>query len=165
MPTYLHKMLHIDNRLISQIMPIAMILNVITIYITGRIANHVTPFIILRNLIIASAILIPISYCLIDAGQIAVGVIILAILEGVAAMIIPYLITCLFPAKIRLTGVAMSYNIGFTIFGGMAPIIISSSIQSGHGVYQTPLIFMAVILLICSFGLYYAKRHSCDPIA
>ncbi len=164
MPTYLHKMLHIDNRLISQIMPIAMILNVITIYITGRIANHVTPYIILRNLIIASAILVPTSYWLIDAGHIAAGVIILAILEGVAAMIIPYLITCLFPAKIRLTGVAMSYNIGFTIFGGMAPIIISSSIQSGHGIYQTPLIFMTVILLVCSFGLYYAKRHSCDPI-
>lgn len=80
-------------------------------------------------------------------------------------MIIPLLITSLFPAKIRLTGVAMSYNIGFTIFGGLAPIIISSSIKSGvGGIYTTPIIYLSAIAIIAAFGLIFAKKHSHDSI-
>jgi predicted MFS family arabinose efflux permease len=164
MPTYLHSILGVDNKLISQIMPLVMLLNVITIYITGRIANHSGPYLILRNLLLASIVLGPVSFWLISQQQILLGVVILGILEGVAAMIIPYLITCLFPAKIRLTGVAMSYNLGFTIFGGMAPIIISSSIKAGYGVYSTQICYLLAIIAVAAIGLLYAKRHSHDPI-
>lgn len=165
MPTYLHGILKVDNKIISSIVTIAMISNVLTIYILGKIANTITPYIILRNLLISCVILIPLSYWLIDLQFYAAGTIILAILEGAAAMIIPYLITCLFPAKVRLTGVAMCYNIGFTIFGGMAPIIISSGIKAGYGVYTTPLAYMLVILIVCAIGLGYAKRHSDQAIS
>lgn len=165
MPTYLHGILKVDNKVISSIMTIAMISNVLTIYILGKIANTTTPYIILRNLLISCVILIPLSYWLIDLQFYAAGTIILAILEGAAAMIIPYLVTCLFPAKIRLTGVAMCYNISFTIFGGMAPIIISSGIKAGYGVYVTPLVYMFVILIVCAIGLGYAKRHSDQAIS
>ncbi len=164
MPTYLHGILKVDNKVISLIMTVAMISNVFTIYILGKIANTTSPYIILRNLIITCIILIPCSYWLIDSQFYAAGTIILAILEGAAAMIIPYLMTCLFPAKIRLTGVAMCYNIGFTIFGGMAPIIISSGIKAGYGIYATPLIYMLCILIVCAVGLGYAKRHSDQTI-
>lgn len=164
MPTYLHGILKVDNKVISSIMTVAMISNVFTIYILGKIANTTSPYIILRNLIITCIILIPCSYWLIDSQFYAAGTIILAILEGAAAMIIPYLMTCLFPAKIRLTGVAMCYNIGFTIFGGMAPIIISSGIKAGYGIYATPLIYMLCILIVCAVGLGYAKRHSDQTI-
>ncbi len=164
MPTYLHGILKVDNKVISSIMTVAMISNVLTIYILGRIANTTSPYIILRNLIITCIILIPCSYWLINSQFYAAGTVILAILEGAAAMIIPYLMTCLFPAKIRLTGVAMCYNIGFTIFGGMAPIIISSGIKAGYGIYATPLIYMLCILIVCAVGLGYAKRHSDQTI-
>lgn len=164
MPTYLHQMLQIDNKSISHIMPIAMLLNVITIYITGRIANHVTPFKILATLLVSCLILAPISYWLIMNQQILIGVSILAMLEGVAAMIIPLLLTCLFPAKVRLTGVAICYNIGFTIFGGMAPIIISGAIKSGINIYVAPLSFILVIIASCAIGLYYARNHSHESI-
>lgn len=165
MPTYLHGILKVNNKIISSIMTVAMISNVFTIYILGRIANTTSPYIILRNLIIACIVLIPCSYWLINSQFYAAGTVILAILEGAAAMIIPYLMTCLFPAKIRLTGVAMCYNIGFTIFGGMAPIIISSGIKAGYGIYATPLIYMLCILIVCAIGLGYAKRHSDQTIA
>lgn len=165
MPTYLHGILKVDNKVISSIMTIAMISNVLTIYILGKIANTTTPYIILRNLLISCVIFIPVSYWLIDLHFYAAGTIILAILEGAAAMIIPYLVTCLFPAKIRLTGVAMCYNISFTLFGGMAPIIISSGIKAGYGSYVTPLVYMLIILIICAIGLGYAKRHSDQAIS
>ena len=164
MPTYLHQMLHIDNKAISHIMPVAMLLNVITIYITGRIANHVTPSKILSTLLVMSIILVPISYWLIMSSQILIGVSILAMLEGIAAMVIPLLLTYLFPAKIRLTGVAMSYNIGFTIFGGLAPVIISSAIKSGVNIVVAPLSFVAIIIISCAIGLSYARKHSYEKI-
>lgn len=165
MPTYLHEIIKIDSKTISHIMPVAMIFNVITIYYTGRIANHISSYSILKYLLIATILLTPVSYWLIANGFISSGVIILGILEGIAAMIIPLLITSLFPAKIRLTGVAMSYNIGFTIFGGLAPIIISSSIKSGvGGIYTTPIIYLSAIAIIAAFGLIFAKKHSHDSI-
>ena len=164
MPTYLHNILKVENRTISLIMTFAMLSNVLMIYILGKVANTTSPYIILRNLLIASVILIPFSYWLISLQFYAAGTIILATLEGAAAMIIPYLVTCLFPAKIRLTGVAMCYNIGFTIFGGMAPIIISSGIKADYGIYATPLIYMFVIIIVCAVGLAYAKRHSHQAI-
>ncbi len=80
-------------------------------------------------------------------------------------MIIPLLITSLFPAKIRLTGVAMSYNIGFTIFGGLAPIIISGLIKSKiSGIYTTPTIYLMVISIVASIGLIFAKSYSTEKI-
>ncbi len=159
MPTYLHEFLYVNNLQISHLMPLVMLLNVITIFITGKFANKVSPAKILRNLLLACIILIPLSYLCIATTKLALGVIILGILEGVAAMIIPYLLTCLFPTKIRLTGIAMCYNIGFTIFGGLAPVIISGSIKTGAGIFQAPLIFMAIVLILCASGLFFARKH------
>lgn len=164
MPTYLSKILGVDTKIISYIMPIALLLNVTAIYITGRFANHISPYIILRNLLFTSIVLAPLSYLAISSGYILIGVSILSILEGVAAMIIPMLVTYLFPAQIRLTGVALSYNISFTVFGGLAPILISSAINSGIGVYTAPIAFIIVIIICATFGLFYARRHSEESI-
>ena len=37
----------------------------------------------------------------------------------------PGMLTALFPARVRATGVAISYNIAVTFFGGMAPLIVT----------------------------------------
>lgn len=142
MPTYLTKILHVDSVLVSHIMPVAMLCNVATIFLLGFYANYSNPHFILRNLIIAALILAPTSYFLIANGSYWLGACILAILEGAAAMVIPLIVTYLFPAKIRLTGVALSYNIGFSIFGGLAPIIISSFIELGYDAILTPIVYI-----------------------
>lgn len=164
MPTYLSKMIGIDSSVISYIMPIALLLNVTTIFITGKFANRIPPYIILRNLLIVSIFAAPLSYFAISSGYILIGVCVLSILEGIAAMIIPMMVTYLFPAKIRLTGVALSYNISFTVFGGLAPIIISSAINSGINLYAAPIAFVVSIVLCSAIGLFYARRHSEESI-
>jgi ABC-type transport system involved in multi-copper enzyme maturation permease subunit len=65
-------------------------------------------------------------------------VFLLAIVEGGSAMLIPFIISSLFPTHIRFTGVALAYNISFTIFGGLSPIIISSLINQHFNVYLVP---------------------------
>lgn len=164
MPTYLHDMLNVNNAFISRIMPLVMLCNIITIYCTGQIANRLSPQVIMGGLLLLCAILIPLSYWLISGDQTSLmaGLIILGILEGMAAMMVPLMICNFFPTKIRLTGVALCYNVGFTLFGGLAPIIISSLINSGYNIYYTPMIYLLVIVAICGLGLfvniYFDKR-------
>jgi len=155
MPTYLHEMLKMNNAFISYIMPLVMLCNIITIYFTGKMANMISPSVILGSLLLLSTILIPCSYWLINGNQhkLMTGLIILSMLEGIAAMIVPLFICTLFPTKIRLTGVALCYNVGFTIFGGLAPVIISSFINAGYSVYLTPMIYLLIIVAICGAGL------------
>lgn len=46
-----------------------------------------------------------------------------AILMGFSAGTIPSLLSELFPTKIRYSGIAVSYNLGFAFFGGLTPFI------------------------------------------
>lgn len=46
-----------------------------------------------------------------------------ALLLGLSAGVIPRLLSELFPTKIRYSGIAVSYNLGFAIFGGMTPFV------------------------------------------
>lgn len=160
MPTYLNKMIHVDTLQTSKIMSIAMFSNIITIFICGYTTRKYTPKQILTRLLLISLIVVPSGYIAIANGYTALGVIALCITEGAAAFVIPFLLTHLFPANIRLTGVALSYNIGFTLFGGMAPIIITSMIKSGTNVILAPIIFCSVVLLATFIGLIMIKKTS-----
>lgn len=163
MPTYLQEILHMDNDFVSYAMPIVMVFNVIAIYYTGQLANFVKPRQILIILSLLSLLLIPYSYWLIMQGghlTVLAGLIMLGSLEGVAAMIVPLAICSLFTTSIRLTGVAFCYNIGFTIFGGLSPVIISSLINLGYNAYLTPLIYLIVVVIFCMTGLAFFKPRT-----
>jgi MFS family permease len=155
MPTYLHGILKLDNQNISYMMTALMIANVFTIYFSGRIAQNTRPFTVLKVLLVLCCFLIPLGYLLISSTYLTVGLIILGSLQGIAAMITPYVITCIFESKICLTGVALCYNVGFTLFGGLAPLIITNIIKAGYNVYQTPSIYLLIMVLICAIGTYY----------
>lgn len=163
MPTYLHEMLYVSSDFIAYSMFLVMICNVTAIYCTGRLANRIHPQAILAGVLLISLILIPCSYWLISNKNLSllfVGLIILGILQGMSAMLIPLIICDLFSASIRLTGVALCYNLGFTIFGGLAPVIISTLINVGHGVYLTPVIYLLVIVVICGIGLKFFPKDA-----
>jgi MFS family permease len=164
MPTYLHDILKVNNTFISYSIPLAMLCNTVMIYYTGQLANKISPHTILGCLVWVSMALIPFSYWLISNNShaiVIIGLIILCLLEGIAAMIVPLIICSLFPTKIRLTGVALCYNVGFTLFGGLAPVIISSLINAGYNIYLTPIIYLLTVVAICGFGLrVYATRNN-----
>lgn len=159
MPTYLKEMLNINPRLISHIMLMLMLFNTFTIYLTGKLANHWSPINMLAGLLGLCAICVPFSFWLISQNitLMFIGLIILSILEGIASMLVPLIICTLFSTTIRLTGVALCYNIGFTLFGGLAPIIISSFVNVGYNVYATPTIYLLMIASLCGLGLLKLK--------
>jgi MHS family proline/betaine transporter-like MFS transporter len=48
----------------------------------------------------------------------------------------PGMLTALFPAPVRATGVAISYNIAVTCFGGLAPLIVASLTEELGGNWE-----------------------------
>lgn len=62
------------------------------------------------------------------------------------------LIAELFPAKVRYSGMAISYNIGFGLFGGMAPFIITEILN----VTRNPLAPYYFLLISCAITLFGA---------
>ena len=75
----------------------------------------------------------------------AVAFIASAILLGLSAGIIPRLLSELFPIQVRYSGIAVSYNLGFALFGGLTPFISLSLIY-----YTEWLIIPALYLMIVS---------------
>lgn len=59
----------------------------------------------------------------------------------------------LFPTQVRASGVAMAYNIGFTIFGGTTPLI-STALTDNFG-SLAPAYYMVVI---CAIGLLVVRK-------
>ena len=47
---------------------------------------------------------------------------------GIVA-VVPYVMINAFPARIRFTGVSFSYNIGYALFGGLTPLVVSSLLK------------------------------------
>jgi MFS transporter, MHS family, proline/betaine transporter len=68
------------------------------------------------------------------------------------------MLTDLFPTRIRFTGVALVFNVGFTLFSGMAPLVATSLIgQTGQ--LQAPGYLMAACALIALVGSLWAPRY------
>ncbi len=52
-----------------------------------------------------------------------------AIAQGALLSLPLMILTDLFPTPIRLTGVALSYNIAFVLFGDLTPIVVIALIE------------------------------------
>jgi len=158
MPTYL-RLLNIDNNKISYFMVTIMIFNTIIISASGRIIQFLNPFTFLKYTLLLCFISVPFAYLCFWYHAMLIGLLFLGFTQGCIAAVTPYILTCLFESSIRLTGVASCYNIGFTLFGGLAPLIVTHIIHRGFDVYLTPVAYLLFALSISSLGLMYVTRH------
>ncbi len=72
--------------------------------------------------------------------------------------VFPTALSNLFPSEIRLTGVGLSYNIAFALFGGITPALIMLLIHSTHN-YMMPGYYLFIMLLLnLSIFLLLTKR-------
>jgi MFS transporter, MHS family, proline/betaine transporter len=66
------------------------------------------------------------------------------------------LLTDLFPTRVRFSGVALVFNVAFTIFSGTAPLVATSLIRA-TGLVTAPalvMIFCGLLTLAASAGLH-----------
>ena len=96
-----------------------------------------------------------------DDGMILVGLVIFALLIGMAQGPTPAMMTELFPPEVRLTGIGIGYNVTLALFGGTAPLI-STWLISATGTTIAPAFYLmtaAAISLVGAFGLPGPQRQ------
>jgi MFS family permease len=89
------------------------------------------------------------------------GLLIAALLTGLLWGVIPSLLSELFPTKIRYTGIAVSYNVGFAVFGGLTPLI-STLIIYKTGSVTAPAIYLIITSLLAIVALLFVKTKKLD---
>lgn len=80
-----------------------------------------------------------------------------SLLMGLSAGMIPRFLSELFPTKIRYTGIAVSYNLGFAIFGGLTPFI-SLSLIYYTGWITTPALYLIIVSILATFSLLVIRH-------
>ena len=68
------------------------------------------------------------------------------------------LLTDLFPTRIRFTGVALVFNISFTIFSGTAPLVATTMIRE-TGTVTAPALLMIGCGLLALVGSLWVERY------
>lgn len=153
MPTYLLKILKLNPMIVSSntlyLVVIAAMVALYIGYITEKLRLNLNKT--FKILVILSMLLSGLAFFILEAGySLILPIIILGGIVGFFSILSPAIITTLFPTEVRLTGVALCYNIAFSIFGGLAPIVITSIIKDGGNIYLVP---FACVNIIYIFGL------------
>jgi len=68
------------------------------------------------------------------------------------------LLSFMYPTQIRTTGLAISYNLGVTLFGGFAPIILTWLISTS-GSLLSPSYYLMAVAVVSIIGLLVIRRR------
>jgi MFS family permease len=86
----------------------------------------------------------------------------LYILAGIGAggaVLTPLVMVRAFPAAIRFTGVSFSYNIGYAVFGGITPLLVSAT---AHWSRFVPAHYVAAVTLLGLISILWAPDARAD---
>jgi MHS family proline/betaine transporter-like MFS transporter len=86
------------------------------------------------------------------------AVIWVALLKATYFAPIPALMSDLFPTATRTTGMAFSYNIGTTVFGGFTPLAVTWMIALTHN-NLAPGIYLMIAAIVSLFTLVWARMR------
>jgi hypothetical protein len=81
-----------------------------------------------------------------------------AIFQGFLVTVPPIFLSYLFPIEVRLTGVALSYNISFVLFGGLTPIVVTSIIEKTGMIYLAPVLVLLITVLFATWSVRKCKN-------
>ena len=132
----------------------------LSILVTGWLGLSVAPRHLLR---LGVALLVVLAYPFYAALESrAVGLTTLLVLAGVCSGFtngaFACLLTALFPTRLRFTGVALVFNISFTLFSGTAPLVATTLIRD-LGTSTAPALLMIGCGLLALAGSLGLRRH------
>jgi MFS transporter, MHS family, proline/betaine transporter len=157
MAAYMSGVLRYDPRQTVVSQTIGVIVHALGILAVGRLAEHVHPRLLLRAGSLALVALAFPFYVALAART--MNPTLLLVLAGVCATFVngafAVLLTDLFPTRVRFSGVALGFNVAFTVFSGTAPLVATSLIRL-TGLTTAPAFVMVgcgLITLVGSFWL------------
>lgn len=159
MPSYFSSILKLKLSDVGNLMPVALLISVMVIAFAGYACRRLKNInqVMLISLLI-SLIATVSAFYLIHADLISLGYVVLMVAHGLVALFIPLYITLLFPAHVRLSGVAISYNISAAALGGTAPIAITLLIKQTGLIYLIPAVYISLFLLLAIVGVLWFRK-------
>lgn len=159
LPAYLTAVLHYDPRQAVLSQTVGVIASSLGILATGWIGDRVPPRYLLRA---GVGLLLVFAYPFYAALESrSMNLTLLCTLFGLAAGLtngsFAVLLTDLFPTRVRFTGVALVFNVSFTIFSGTAPLIATSLIKE-TGRATSPAYMMIVSATLALIGSIWIDR-------
>ena len=149
LPAYLSGVLHYDARLGVYAQTVGVIASSLAILGTGWLGDRIAPRYLLRAGVTLLALLAYPFYAALASR--AVNLTLLLTLAGITAGLtngsFACLLTDLFPTRIRFTGVAVVFNVSFTLFSGTAPLVATTLIHEMDTLTAPALLMIACGLL------------------
>jgi MHS family proline/betaine transporter-like MFS transporter len=154
LPAYLSGVLQYDPRQAVLSQTVGVIASSVGILLTGWLGDRIPPRYLLRTGVGLLVVFALPFYGALESRS--MNLTLLCTLAGLSAGLtngsFAVLLTDLFPTRIRFTGVALVFNVSFTIFSGTAPLIATTLIRD-TGQPTSPaymMMFSAVLALIGS---------------
>jgi len=168
LPSYLHTFhgVKLSNALSAHTITIAVLMLIIPFfgYLTDKIGRKALLLGALTGFIVFTyplfALMFKNTYLAILAAMLA-----FAIFEAMFQAVMPVMMTEMFPAHVRYTGLSVSYNISLALFGGTAPVFSTWLVKVSGGNVWMPayyLIFTCIIALITVFFIPETYQKKLD---
>jgi MFS family permease len=160
MPAYLSTVLQYDPRQAVFSQTMGVLASAAGILLAGWIGDRIPPRYLLRT---GVALLLVFAYPFYGALEArSVNLTVLLVLAGLCAGLtngsFAVLLTDLFPTRIRFTGVALVFNIAFTLFSGTAPLAATSLIRQ-TGSVTSPAMLMIGSAILALIGSIWVERY------
>jgi MFS family permease len=160
MPAYLAGVLQYDPKQAVLAQTVGVIASALGILLTGWIGDRIAPRYLLRTGVGLLLVLSYPFYLALEARS--MNLTLLLVLAGLAAGLtngsFAVLLTDLFPTRIRFTGVALVFNVSFTIFSGTAPLVATTLIRE-TGQPASPAFLMIGSALLALLGSLWVDRY------
>lgn len=128
--------------------------------LVGHLADRVGPARVMTYAAIAALVLAwPLFRLMTSTPTVPVMVVVIALLGVIMSFYfgpMPALLSNLFPAAIRGSGLSVTYNIGVTLLGGIAPLVLTW-LLSVTGSLDAPSLYYMAIAVISLIGLGFAR--------
>jgi MFS family permease len=166
LPAYLSGVLQYDPRQAVYSQTVGVVASAAGILFTGWLGDRVPPRYLLR---LGVGLLLVFAYPFYAALETrAVNLTLLLTLAGICAGFtngsFACLLTDLFPTRIRFTGVALVFNISFTIFSGTAPLVATTMIRE-MGTVTAPATLMIACAVLAIAGSLWVERYGGNVLA
>jgi MFS transporter, MHS family, proline/betaine transporter len=163
---YLSTVLKYDPRQAVLAQTVGVMLMAMGTLLTGWLGDRVQP----RYLLRAGAVLLLVAsypfYTALESRS--AGLTMLCAMAGLVGALsagsFAVLLTDLFPTRIRFTGVALVFNVAFTLFSGTAPLVATSLIEKTNSA-TAPASMMIACALIALTGSFFSGKFGGNVLA
>lgn len=159
LPAYLSAVLNYAPREAVYAQTVGVIASAIGILLTGWAGDRIPPRYLLRTGVGLLLIFAWPFYSALESRSLSLTL--LCTLAGLAAGLtngsFAVLLTDLFPTRIRFTGVALVFNVSFTVFSGTAPLVATSLIRD-TGSPTSPAYLMMFSAVLALVGSIWVER-------